>query len=522
MTSFRNILLFVLLALALIACNDDEKGPKIIKLDAYGIQITNPTDKQFVTPGDEVKFSGLLSGDTTKEMTALKASWTSDVDGVLNENSLTKNGKSEFATTELSLGIHKITFAVKNQIDSSISKSITIYNLLKLFPLTKTSSAVSLKWTAWTSPTFVQYQVVRSRDPQFQAGPETVFTSTDNAVDSFADSTAEIGVTYFYKVVAKYQGNLVATSAVQEMAAGVFIKTDFPVLKIITDPKRDLAYGIVRPESIYDENKTGYGLIFIDTKNLRIIKRIHEDVKFSDMDLSLDGDYLYLTSRSSILHKVNLLTQVLDQTYSLDHPAHKVETGSGNRIIYHELPPTSGSTPMWMFDLSTGSDIPDKRPPNIPLELGHGDFEVNTLNNEIIHGESNSSYSCLSKVSTENDSLRLVQQGGCNQYGRDLIVFNPTKNTIGWVHWLFDYNFNVLGTLNNGQYDERVTDISPDGELVLGDRNVFSTSTFHRVRTIPKNFNAGAFKDSKRLVLTYSNSMIYREWIGIIFFYDLE
>lgn len=503
------------------SCTDDETMPLVTPLDSLNVRITSPKANEFTIPGDSILFQAELLGDSTLDVSSLKAVWESDIDGILYEGGLNDNGLSEFYSNTLSKNIHNVTFIIRNELDSTLSSQVIIFNAIKLLPLEKTDNSIHLKWCAWNPSIFNQYNIFRSLNSHNISDGELIYSSNDRNDTTFTDTTAILGKRYYYQVFMDYNNNEDVGSNIQSITAGKFIKTDYPVLKIIYDPLREYAYGIVRPKSIFDSNKTGYGLIFINIKDFQVEKRILNHVKFSDMDIDLDGNYLYLVGRSSTLYKIDLNNQALEQIFSLSKSAHKIEIGSDNKLFYHITPPTSGSTGFRIFDLTNSVNIPDKRPHNNPLTLRHGDMELNSLSNQIIHGESNSTGSSISIISTENDSLRVIDQWGQVSSFRELILFNKRKNIIAWHHRLYDYNLDILGTFNNGSHDESIYALSPNGELAIGWSSMFRTADQEKIKEIPANYDITCFIGDNQLLLSFSESRIYQEFESYIFIYSL-
>ncbi len=86
-------------------CNDEVLltigDPPVIVLEA-------PTDGELFDEGAEVTFTATVS-DATDSPNRLALAWTSDIDGVLNEDPADGSGTAEFTTTTLSPGAHVVT-----------------------------------------------------------------------------------------------------------------------------------------------------------------------------------------------------------------------------------------------------------------------------------------------------------------------------------------------------------------------------------------------------------------------------
>jgi hypothetical protein len=520
---FNNMNIFLLISVGIFllnSCKDEEALPSITPLDSFSLRIISPLVNESTTPGDSIHFQGQIYGDTLISTSKLKAIWKSDKDGILNEGTFDKKGFSEFYSNKLSKNIHRIIFEVRNELDSLIIDEVKIYNLIKLYPLEKTDNSIYLRWCSWKSSTFKRFSVFRSLNSENISSGELIYSTNQISDTTFTDTLAQLGNYYHYQVFVDYEDNINVGSKIKSISAGKFIKVNYPILKILVDPKRDIAYGIVRPKSIYDVNKTGYGLVFINTKSLQIEKRILENIKFSDLDINLEGTYLFLVSRSNIVYKIDLAKQDLETVFYLNDSAHKLEIGSNDKLFYHVTPPTSGSTGFGIYDLKTNTNIPDKRPYNNPLTVSHGDMEINSLTNEIIHGESNTTGASVSRISTVKDSLHVIGEWGNLSSFNDLIFYNETKQYIVWQNLLFDDKLNLIGRFLNENVEEYIYAISPDGEVVTGWNNLYKTLDQRKIKRIPANYSIASFINNRQLILGYTNSSVYQEFESYIYIYS--
>jgi hypothetical protein len=517
-------LLFSIFIVLLYSCekNDEETEKiQITSFDGVEVQIQNPLNFANTFPGETLNFKGIVTtNDSSVVYTNLRANWISDKDGLIFQGTVNQKGETFFSTLTLSKNIHEIKLNIVNEVDSIISDSIKIYNAIKLLKIQKTNNSSTIKWCSVKDSNFESFELYRSRFKSniFQDSPIYV---TNNIQDTtFVDTTAILGEKHFYKVILnrtsqtpdKFESNI------DSIQTGKFIKTNYPILKVIPDKKGNYAYGIVNTESIYNDNKTGYGLIFIDLINLSVNKRILEYIRFSDLDLGPSGNYLYLSARGNVIYKINLSTKDVETTSLLSGRAHKIEVGNNGKLYYHITPPTSGSTEFRIYDLDNGTDVPyNTTIPDAYSSFSHGDFEIDE-NNIIYHGESNSSRSTLSKIGTTNDSFSLIDQWNSGNYQSAKIVLN--NNKLYWNHYLLDLDLNLLGTFQNNYGNTDIQDVSPNGNNVLGRRNLFKSSDQSIIKEIPTYFESGIFVNDSRILIYKSDNPMHEQYESTIYLYD--
>lgn len=84
-----------------------------------------PSGQQDILRGDLVRFEGGGADDDIPPEW-LRASWKSNIDGVLFEGILDTNGESHFETTQLSPGYHQIVFAVQDDVFEACVDTVDI------------------------------------------------------------------------------------------------------------------------------------------------------------------------------------------------------------------------------------------------------------------------------------------------------------------------------------------------------------------------------------------------------------
>lgn len=491
-------------------------------LEGITVEIIKPVNFESVVPDKDVYFNGIVNPESSSDLTNLKANWISDKDGLIFEENINQEGETSFSTSELSKNIHHIKLNIINEVDSIISDSIEIYNAIKLLPIEKTNNSSIITWCSMQDSNSQSFELYRSRFKSSILQEDPIYVTNNIQDTTFIDTTSILGEKHFYKVFLNRTSLSPQRieSNFDSIIPGKFIKTNYPLLKVIPDETRNYAYGIVNTNSVYDDNESGYGLVFVNLNDLQIETRILQNIKFSDLDIGTNGNYLYACSRSNIIHKINLSTNTLESTFALSNSAHKIEVGTNGKLYYHITPPTSGSTEFRIFDLENSSNIPyDTTISDAYSSFSHGDFEIDQ-NNILYHGESNSSGSNLSKIGTINNSFSLIDQWNSNNYQSARIVLN--NNKLYWNHYLLDLDLNVLGTFQNNYGNTDIQDVSPNGNYALGWRNLFKSNDQSILKEIPAYFDSGIFINDTQILIYKNDNPIYQQYESTIYLYDFN
>lgn len=509
--------LFTLIFLV-FSCEKDESVT--IDLDTVSVRIISPSNQHTMGPNDSITFVGQVNIEESNNYSGLKVVWESDMDGVLHEGGIDANGTTVVSNQKLSQNIHHLRLYIYNSENETIYDEVLVYNAIWLYQIDHGNNHSKIFWSKSEDNDFDAYELYRSYNKNDIKNGFLVYTTTDIKDTTFLDTEAILGRKHFYKAFIRRKKNAPTYlgSNKDSIIPGDFIKLNYPLYKVIKDPNRNYAYGIINTESIYKSNNTGYGLVFINTEKMEVEKRILEDVRFTDLDISPSGVNLYLCSRSNVVHRINLNSQDLESTHNIDLSAHKIEVGT-DRLYTHITPPTSGSTEFRIHDLTSNSSIEYSTTiPDAYSSFSHGDFEMGE-NGILFHGGSNSSNSELSKISTENDIFSLSNQWSSGNYQQPLIILNHNK--LYWNHYLLDTELNILGEfLDNGE-DINIQAVSPNGYLALGWSRIFETQNRTITKKIPVYYNIATFLKNNYLLLINNENPNSNENNSTLFFYKL-
>lgn len=509
----------------LMETEESEQEEEIpVSFDDAIVSIDSPSNEDTLTPGTVINFTGSVTGIEEIDGDSFTAIWSSDIDGVLYEESIDNSQIPPFSTSELSHTTHQIRLTVTNSTGDEQFEEITIYNSIRIYEIVNESNRATISWSKANPEDFLSYQLFRSRyENGFAQGnnAELIYTSQNLQDTVFVDTTAILGEHHYYKVLVESKAlapNMIESN-VEGVANGVFVKTDLPIYKMLSDPNRAYVYALVNTNSIYEGNASNYGLLFINTDTRKVEGRILTSTRFTDLSMSPSGTSLYLCSRSNQIHQINLDTQKPERIFNMAFPAHKIEIGNNQRLYYHITPPTSGATEFRVYNLENGTDIPyNSTMTAANSSFRHGDFELGE-NNTIYHGESNSSNSNLSEIGTINDLFSLENQWGSNKYMQPNIILRD--KTLFWNHLILDTSFNRIGSFSLNGQERNIQAVSPNGEKALTSGALFNTSDQSVIKSIPAYFETSTFIDNNEIIFARSVNVIGSTYESTIFFYDL-
>jgi hypothetical protein len=494
--NFTVILLLHFLLLS--SCLNDDQD--FTSLDQFLVKIVSPYPNETLVPGSSVLFKGVLYGDTTINVSKLKVVWSSNIDGVIYEGSVGKNFQTEFYIHTLSKNIHRITLRIYNEIDSILMDEITVFNQIKLEASEIIDNAVTLLWSLLADPNFYSYELYRSEKGDNIRTTPPIFIGYDRKDTVFKDSQAIIGTDSFYRVYATYNNKVPIGSNLLSVRAGTLADLDFPILKILPDPKRELLYGIVSPDDIDQQLESGYGMVILDLKDLTVKKRLLTNWRFNDMDIN--DNYLYLsTLGSSTIHKVNLNTQSAGSSFNVNNSVRGIKIGSGNRLYYHIAPPrySSMGTEFRIVDLETEKELPYITSiSDAYSNYNRGKFTIDPVNNNIYHGNLLSEPTIV-RFSTTNDKFSSAMWKWGWGFLTHHILYK--KGKVFWHHFLLDSNLELLGFFETEGKYHTILDVSPNGDFAISDEGIFATSNRMMLKKIPAFYTKATFINEHLVVL---------------------
>lgn len=405
----------------------------------------------FENPGSSKLFNGRINIGYENNSIQLSSSdveviWRSNIDGILFQGNPSDNLESEI-TESLTKGVHTIFLEATIPSENLIVKdSVILSNNIKLTAI-NTGKSVKLNWTPYEGDDFVSYSIYKEDfEPIIQIHDIDIVEFEDTELPSFIED-------FEYQIIVNTTESYdhPIGSNIENMHPGIFIEFPYYVHKLIKDPLRSRIYTIVRPQYNSAENDR-YGILIIDTgsNTFEINSHILVEDRFADLDISPDGQYLFLCQgNAEKITKLNLDT--LDVTTFVtdtnNSGIHKIEVGNNNVLYCHRDPPTSGNTQFYIYNGNNGNLI------NGPTSgLSHGDIELNNVNNTIYAGESNINSGRMYKLSVDGNSINFdsnypIWPDGVS-YPYPFILLSDDNQNIFWEHFQLDLNLNVIRTFD--------------------------------------------------------------------------
>lgn len=448
--------LALLLSIAFYSCSSDKNLDPEIKKPVINLttSIVEPLkDRDFSfhnngvsgvfedpTISKKLKAKIVLSETNNSSKSSLNIKWKSDKDGLLYEGKPNDNLESEI-NINLSKGLHKVFFEVYASDNTLIKKdSITISNVIKLEALSDNGRSIKLNWSKYEGNNFMSYLLYGENSQ-----PIAEITDINTLTYEYLEAVSLVKEQNFQVVVktTTLSNNVLGSNIVAKMS-GNFIEFSYFVPKMIKDDQRSKIYAIVAPPYKWDEADK-YGILIIDSKNFKIESHILTNDRFSDFDISPDGQYLYLTQKYvEKLTKINLNTMEVKTftTSTNEWGFHKIEAGNNDVLFCHITPPTSGSTGIMVYNGTTGDPISMSY--NAYL---HGDIEYNSKNGKLYMGESNTSAGVIYCSTYINQNLRIENNypvfSNSIVYPEPFLFIADDNNFIFWEKYQLDLTLNV-------------------------------------------------------------------------------
>lgn len=457
----------------------------------------------FADPGKELSFTGAVqiehSGDAqAEEMPPVEVVWRSNVDGILFQGRLEDNRETNLQK-KLSKGIHTVfleasipgtTFTAKDSIILSNSIELRAEN---------TGRSVRLHWSKYQGEDFISYLI-------YKQDYTPVAEITDiNTLDYLLTGGNSFIAEHEYQVVVRttrpYDHPVGSNIAKQH--AGIFFMFPHFVHKIIKDPLRQKVYAIVGPQySHYDS--TTFGLLIIDVKEntFEIESHILQDRKFADLDISPDGQYLFLVQKNvDQITKLDLdlLEAETFVTNTNSWGFHKIEVGLNSTLYCHRNPPTSGSSSFWIYNGDSGKLISSNT-----SGLRHGDIEYNKNNSSLYGGESNTSSGRMHRFSVDGYSINWDRDYPSwpeyAAYPEPYIFLSDDNQYILWEKFQLDLDLNLIRS-----FEEKMKAASPGNKYLATFEALYNFDDLEMVWKYPQlptgDISSMVFIDDETVVL---------------------
>jgi len=485
----KKIIIGMLCTISLLfsSCSKDDDLRMISDDMVYYIWLSVETPELTASRYDRDKpgvFLNYEDAEKTKFMAGIKAElvegeiypkelmveWTSSIDGPLYKGTPNKELQSVFEK-KLSKGLHEITCEVWFRTNPEINRRIT-YHLSNVIGLQTevTDRSVKLHWTKYTEPDFKSYLLYRGNN---------VIEIKDQETNFYEDFEMRLIDSLNYQVLVERntESDILYASNFQKEQVGRYLKTDHFISKVIGDPSRDYVYALVSPEKY--SYASAYGLLIFDTSGNEIkeYKHLLAHYRFSDLDFSPDGNYLFLCCRDKVV-QLDLSTHEVVKEITLNESAHRIEIGDNNRLYYHLTPPTSGSTPLAIMNYETGQEYSVNQPAN--NNFRHGDIEYNSKTQTLYHIQSNISYGYMIKYDVSTDVTVPIEPKKACSWPKDLLIMSPDEERLFYGWGEFDLDLKSIET-----FDGTVLSCSWDSQMIATRKAVFKLDDYSVVQKCP-------------------------------------
>lgn len=479
----------------LVACAPGESGPSLqeVQENVY-VGIETPSRERdfsynnngdygvYEIPADPKTFKGIITVTEgfTVSHNSLTVRWRSDIEGELFAAHPDENFESTF-TTPLSKGLHKIYMEVYlgNNTQLVQKDSIMVSNVIKLEAAPRLGRIMRLNWTKYEGSNFVSYLVYHD-----DFTPVAEITDINTLQYDLAE-THTLGDAHPYQIVVKTDNpnwtNETMGSNIVSKITGDFLTIPYYIRKMVKDPIRPRLYAICSPRDL-DEVADKYGVIIINTNSFTIEDHILINYRCTDVDVSPDGQYMYLTQRhvDNIL-RVNLNTYSYGSitTHTSGYGFDDVEAGNNNLLYANPYNSTSPGQMInaltWVYTVAQSS-------------LSVGEMAYNPMN-DILYMAGNTSSSNLYKMNATNwasgNYLTLTQfpqyPGGVG-YPYPKLIISDDGNHIFWDKYQLDSNFTVERQFSDSVF---IHGCSPSNQFICDWGKVYDFNTMNTVLTLP-------------------------------------
>jgi hypothetical protein len=485
--------LYLAILVAFASCSKEDEGPTFEEVqEKASVSIILPLKDRdysshnngirgvFENPADQKIFKGKINLSDTLIVanTALKIKWRSNIDGELFVGIPNAKFESNF-TTSLSKGLHKIYFEVYLGDNPTVMQkdSITISNVVKLEATPYKGRIMKLNWSKYEGTDFVSYLIYNDSNTPLAEIKDI------NTIQYDYSEIYELSKKHNYQVVVKTNSpaliNETLGSNIVTKITGDFISFPYFVRKMVKDPTRPKLYAIATPQDL-DETPDKYGIVIINTDTFTIESHILTSTRFTDLSVSPDGQYLYLTQRHvDLITKVNLNTFSSSTIYT--HTGgmgfENIEAAKSNLLYGFAYNNTSY---MQIINAQTGAYTVAS------YGYSQGDMRYNSATDNLYLGESNTSDGNLYKINPsnfQNSIYNLTQYplypGGIG-YPFPSVTISDDMKYIFWDKFQLDTNLSLVR-----KFDTVIRACSPSNKYLSDWGKVYDYTTMNTMFAFP-------------------------------------
>lgn len=439
------------------------------------VKFTSPSNGNEFDIDTPINFSITVS-DNNDSPQNINLEWSSSLDGLLSTQSAGSDGTASLYLDNLSQGDHAIQvkavdsdgFVGGDFVNINVSD---LPNSVFLNALEGLASGIQLDWTASDEPDFLNYKIYRSINSSSDFN--LVTTIDDVNTITYIDNDVAIGENYFYKIGVNFPNGDERFSNVQQKTfQGVSIYVGTQIEKMIVDPNRPFIYALDR----FDNS-----LLFIDTDQGLLTKTISVDNWPTDLDISLDGEKLYIANFGSTkINVIDLNTQEIDFSFNVDPDVdfwggnpYRLTLLSDNRLAYT-------SEDQWnsikIVDATTGDHI------EVSGNIYQANLFTNLAGDILFVGESGTTGSQVIKYDISANTFNEIEQSSSGSaWDRNCFI---TENG----EYIFFRKQKLLASnlqSSLGSFSEEIFAANKDGSIALGEEQYYNGSNFSILGFLP-------------------------------------
>lgn len=465
----KNVALLLFVTIFVSCVSEEEITPTptqepdaTIEVKGFEIKINSPIQTRdysfynggvsgiFENPENEKFFQGSIQ-ITYEENSAhlnpndIEVVWRSDIDGILYQGSPNNYLESEISK-KLSSGLHTIYFEASIPSKGIVVKdNIMLSNNLKL-SAKNTGKSVKLDWTKYTGDDFVSYMVYSEDFSPIAEISDINTLSYDNKVFPSLIAPQK------YQVIVNTTNNYnhIIGSNIESMHPGQYVTFPYYLRKITKDPFRPRLYALVGNKN-YTSDAYGLAVIDFSEEKFEIKTHILKDDFFTDLDITEDGNFMFLSeTKNEKITKLNLnsLESETFPTQTNSWGIEKIEVTINNILLCYGNSPAMNASQFLLYDGNSGALIGGP----IVSPIVYADFEFDSLNNALFAGKSSMNNGQLFKFSVTETSVNI------NSFPLWLnTISNPSpflfltddKQHLFWENHQLDLNMNIVRTFSS-------------------------------------------------------------------------
>ncbi len=454
--------------------------------------ITSPTLNEVFDVDGEIMVTG-STRDDMDEATQLEVVLKMG-ESTLGSTNPESDGSFQFNIENPGIGIHTLVVEVEDT-DERIGSSSVIFEVADLpDPVTlnaieKTSASNILNWSRSDLSNFASYNIYKTGS---FSNNTLVATISSQETTTYEDQDIQLGRTYTYQIGVIDSDGREALSNEESIEAGIGIRTDAQIVRMLNDEDRGLIYAL-------DASRNQ--LLFIDYGN-ETVNRINVGSAPSDLTLNASGDELFIANfGSSIITVVNPDTKSVKRQITVNTTAgtwdgnpYRIEWLAGDYLVYT-------SEDQWnnlkLANAQTGELI------TTAASIFQPELITNADKTLLYVAESSSTGSQAFTYQVVNDQLVIIDRESERGSAARTISISADDSFIFYRRRKLSAN-NLSQVM--GSFPETIYATNTTGTLAISETKIYNANTFTAIKDLPL-FTSQMFLDQANdLLYLYDQS----------------